>query len=367
MRKSLLHLGAAFGIAVAFSSCTDPYYASGGGYYGSSNPSSFSGYGGGYSGGYGDGYGYGSTNFSTSLFVSTGNSRWGYDPSCYSYYDYQRRSYYDPYLRGYYPVGYRPPVIIGCPHPHGWRPGQRYCPPPSGIRNNTVVNYRNRESSYRNLNHSWARNVRADYGNQGNRGNYGNTNRPNSFRPQPQNPRNNGAFGNSGRTPSNPRGSINSNYPNSGNQPRNPGFQNRGREATLPRGYNQPIGVPPGQSFQGRPPSGSRNMERVRPGSFSPAPPNISPTSPRRGFDGSSGANRVSPPPVRAERPQFQGAPPTNPGYQRGSSGRGFQGSPPPPSNPGYQRGSSGRGNESSRPARSSEGRSGGIRRLGDA
>lgn len=133
-------------IAFGFSSCAyDPYYSSAGGYYGS---------------GYGDGYGYGSSNFSTSFFVTTGDPRWGYDPYCHSYYDYRSRRYYDPYLYGYYPVGYRPAIVVGAPHPHGWRPGRGYCPPPSRVRNVTVTNYRNREAAYRNSNYSWAKQVR---------------------------------------------------------------------------------------------------------------------------------------------------------------------------------------------------------------
>ncbi|MEO8614337.1 MAG: hypothetical protein ABI600_04290 [Luteolibacter sp.] len=151
MKKNLrLLVGVAVGAAafLAFTSCAyDPYYSSSsvGGYYG---------------GGYGDGYGYGGSSFSTSLFVSTGDPRWGYDPNCYSYYDYQRRCYYDPYLNGYYPIGYRPPVIYGCPHPYGWRSGSGYCPPPRGVRNVAVVNYRNRESAYRNSGYGWAGQVR---------------------------------------------------------------------------------------------------------------------------------------------------------------------------------------------------------------
>jgi len=133
-------------ISFGFSSCAyDPYYSSAGGYYGS---------------GYGDGYGYGSSNFSTSFFVSTGDPRWGYDPYCHSYYDYRTRRYYDPYLYGYYPVGYRPVIVVGAPHPHGWRPGRGYCPPPSRVRNVTVKNYRHRETAYRNSNYSWAKQVR---------------------------------------------------------------------------------------------------------------------------------------------------------------------------------------------------------------
>jgi hypothetical protein len=104
--------------------------------------------GGSYSSGYGPGYGYGGNSFSSSVFVSTGNPRWGYDPGCYSYYDYTRRAYYDPYLNGYYPIGYRPPVVYGVSHPYGWRPGLAYCRPPSRVTNVTITNYGNREDSY---------------------------------------------------------------------------------------------------------------------------------------------------------------------------------------------------------------------------
>ena len=114
-----------------------------------------------YSGGYGySDYGYSGGSYSTSLFISTGDSRWGYDPYCHSYYDYHRRAYYDPFLYGYYPVGYRPPVVYGVPHPHGWRPGSRYCPPPSRIHNHNLSNYRDREGSYRRSNFSWSQNAR---------------------------------------------------------------------------------------------------------------------------------------------------------------------------------------------------------------
>jgi hypothetical protein len=147
MKKLLRHwavTAAGVAVALAFTSCAyDPYYSS---------------VGGSYSSGYGDGYGYGSSNFSTSVFVSTGNPRWGYDPYCYSYYDYSRRCYYDPYLNGYYPVGYRPPIVYGVPHPYGYRRG--YCPPPSYVRYNTVPNYRNREYAYRNSSYGWAKQVR---------------------------------------------------------------------------------------------------------------------------------------------------------------------------------------------------------------
>jgi hypothetical protein len=149
MKKNLYRVAlAAAGAmaALAFSSCAyDPYYTS---------------VGGSYSSGYGDGYGYGGSSFSTSVFVSTGDPNWGYDPYCYSYYDYRRRCYYDPYLNGYYPLGYRPAYVYGVPHPYGWRPGHGYCPPPRNYRNVTVSNYRNREAAYRNSNYSWANQVR---------------------------------------------------------------------------------------------------------------------------------------------------------------------------------------------------------------
>ncbi|MEX1113717.1 MAG: hypothetical protein WEB53_00605 [Akkermansiaceae bacterium] len=153
MKKNLrLWLVAAVGAvaSIAFTSCAyDPYYSSVGGSYSS-----------GYGGGYGDGYGYGNSSFNTSVFISTGSPRWGYDPYSYCYYDYNRRAYYDPYLYGYYPVGYRPPVVYGVPHPHGWRPGRGYISPPSRVYYGTVSNYKNRESAYRSTNYDWAKQVR---------------------------------------------------------------------------------------------------------------------------------------------------------------------------------------------------------------
>lgn len=119
--------------ATAVTSCYyDPYFTSVSATYGTS--SSYYGGGG---------------RYSSSVYISTGNPEWGYDPYTYSYYNYYRRAYYDPYLNGYYPVGYRPPVFAGCVHPHGWRPGLSYCPPPRRVSNITIVNYRNRESAYR--------------------------------------------------------------------------------------------------------------------------------------------------------------------------------------------------------------------------
>ncbi|MBX3741658.1 MAG: hypothetical protein KF712_11750 [Akkermansiaceae bacterium] len=140
MKQTLRRLAAAAAgltAAVLISSCAyDPYYSDG--------------YGGGYSSG----------SYSTSVFISTGDPRWGYDPYSHSYYDYHRRAYYDPYLYGYYPVGFRPPIVYGVPHPHGWRPGSRYCPPPSRVRSHTLSGYQNRESLYRNSNFSWRNEVR---------------------------------------------------------------------------------------------------------------------------------------------------------------------------------------------------------------
>lgn len=101
-----------------------------------------------------------SGHVSSSIFIRTSSSRWGYDPHCRSYYDHTRQCYYDPWLRGYYPRGYRPPVIIGIPHPYGWKQGQRTCPPPVHIRTHTIRDHRCRYEHYRRLNHSWCRQIR---------------------------------------------------------------------------------------------------------------------------------------------------------------------------------------------------------------
>lgn len=155
MKKNLRFLaGAAAGwfAAVGFSSCAyDPYYTS-------------TSVGGSYSSGFNGGYGGGS---STSVFVATGDPRWGYDPGCYSYYDYSSRRYYDPYLHGYYPIGYRPPFVYGVAHPYGWRPGGGYCRPPSRVSNQTIVNYRNREDSYRTYGYSRGGQARQQSNNSG--------------------------------------------------------------------------------------------------------------------------------------------------------------------------------------------------------
>lgn len=147
MKKNLLTFVGAAAIALGLGACAyDPYYS------GNTRTA--------VSVGHGYGHGYGGSSFSTSLFWSTGDSRWGYDPYARAYYDHHRRAYYDPYLYGYYPVGYRPTILVGVPHPYGYRQG--WCPPPRRITNVTVVNYRNRESAYRRTNHDWARNVRYD-------------------------------------------------------------------------------------------------------------------------------------------------------------------------------------------------------------
>ena len=262
MKKHLRHwaiAAAGAAAALAFTSCAyDPYYTSVGGSYSS-------GYGAGY--GYGDGYGYGNSNFSTSLFVSTGNPQWGYDPYCYSYYDYRRRCYYDPYLYGYYPVGYRPPIIIGCPHPYGWRPGHGYCPPPHHVRNVTVVNYRNRESAYRNSNYGWAKQVRqrsVPQGNfQGQHRNLNTYNRPNTGPLTPMN------------------GSNDGNRPPSGNyklqkQGGNPYAKNinpvgvKPKTNGLPPAYNKPVADSSVRQFN----SGQHNAQFQKQTRQS-APPNI--------------------------------------------------------------------------------------------
>jgi hypothetical protein len=151
MKKTLRNLaGATVGavVALGFTSCAyDPYYAS---------PA----VGASYSTGYGPGYGYGGSGFSTSVFIGTGDPSWGYDPTCYSYYDYRSRRYYDPYSYGYYPVGYRPPVVYGVPHPYGWHPGGGYIRPPVRVTNVTLRNYQDREYRYRNSSYGWAKQVK---------------------------------------------------------------------------------------------------------------------------------------------------------------------------------------------------------------
>lgn len=142
MKKNLQYLAVAAlaaAAALAFSSCADPYYTTHGTTYG-----------------YGQGYGYGGAGFSSVTFIATGDPRWGYDPYSRAYYDYRRRAYYDPYLYGYYPIGYRPIVVRGAPHPYGWRPGRTRIAPPSRITNVTLRDYQDRHGAYGRSGRPWA-------------------------------------------------------------------------------------------------------------------------------------------------------------------------------------------------------------------
>ncbi len=129
---------AAFATLIATSCYYDPY-SNGGGAYG------------------GGSYGGGGLN---TTFIYTGGDRWLYDPALFCYYDRHRGRYYDPYLYGYYPVGYCPRPIYGAYHPHGWRPGNNYCPPPSGFRDRVLPNYQNRVDQLKASNYAWAEKVR---------------------------------------------------------------------------------------------------------------------------------------------------------------------------------------------------------------
>lgn len=225
MQKQLRNWLGATAVAafvIGISSCAyDPYYSS----------SSVSGS---YSTGYSSGYD--GSAVSTSLFISTGDARWGYDPNTYCYYDYNRRAYYDPYLYGYYPVGYRPRVVYGTPHPYGWRPGHGHIRPPSRIYNTNIRNYQNREYAYRNSNYTWAKNVRQQPGTSRPYGNsYDRSGGPNSFsRPN--------YSGNSNQRPA-------SNYrteqqrPVGSNRYTPPTRQPQGN-SRLPSNYNTPVTSP---------------------------------------------------------------------------------------------------------------------------
>ncbi len=217
-----------------------------------------------YSSGYGQGYGYGGSNFSTSVFVSTGNPQWGYDPNCYSYYDYNRRAYYDPYLNGYYPVGYRPPIVYGVPHPYGWHRGGGYIRPPVRVSNVTINNYQNRAERYKGTSYGWAKQVRQQPASQGrvvnshpptrsggqNNG-YNRSNSSNSSNARSQatsNNRGKQATGNSSRTSTNAKG--------------------RQQSGTLPSRYNTPVRASEAQGRQG---SGTRNSSRQQAQSGQPS------------------------------------------------------------------------------------------------
>jgi hypothetical protein len=217
---------------VAFSSCTyDPYYTS---------------VGGSYSSGYGDGYGYGGSSFNTSVFVGTGNPRWGYDPYSYSYYDYTRRAYYDPYLNGYYPVGYRPRAVYGVSHPYGWRPGSGYCRPPGRVSNVAIHNYRNRESAYRNS--GYVSSGRS-YGQRPAQGGYGGGDYPYSRQHQDSRPsgRPNQEVSGQGRYPGNDAVRQTPRYPSRYNTPVTSGQQEvsgRGRTQYPPQQSQRQLAPP---------------------------------------------------------------------------------------------------------------------------
>jgi hypothetical protein len=141
MKKYLLFATAGLGL-LASSCYYDPSFG-GGGSYGASTTYGVSSFGSGYS---------------SSVFVSTGDPRWAYDPYRYCYYDRYSYRYYDPYRFGYYPVGYCPVAVRGCPHPYNWS-GRGYCPPPRSIRSHTLSDCDNRINYYRSANHHWSRNV----------------------------------------------------------------------------------------------------------------------------------------------------------------------------------------------------------------
>lgn len=236
--RSLIGAAAGAVVALGFSSCAyDPYYSS-------------ASVGGTYSSG---GSVYGGSGVATSVFIGTGNPSWGYDPTCYSYFDYRSRRYYDPYLYGYYPVGYRPPIVYGAPHPYGWRPGGGYIRPPVRVTNVIIPNYQNREARYRTSNYGWAKQVRSEP--QGGR--------RESSRPS-QGASSNRNAGNSQITYSRPNtGSRPSTMDSRGGQSRYQGGQAvRGSNSTdtrtqnnngrLPSRYNTPVGSPQQQARQGQ-------------------------------------------------------------------------------------------------------------------
>jgi hypothetical protein len=203
--------------------------------------------------------------------VSTGDPRWGYDPYNYSYYDYTRRSYYDPYLNGYYPIGYRPPIVVGVPHPYGWRPGGGYCPPPRYVTNRTVVNYRNRADAYRRTSYDWAPQVRQGSVSQGrvvgkrpdrtvsnqrpNTGSRPSINQGGNYRPQ------------SGARPS-----------GSSRVEQNRGSSTRKEQGRLPSGYNTPVT----RIDSGRNQSATRTSQRQTQSARQAAPTRQA-SSPRQG------------------------------------------------------------------------------------
>jgi hypothetical protein len=293
---------------LAFSSCAyDPYYST-------------TSVGGSYSN-YGDGYGYGSSSFSTSLFVSTGDPRWGYDPTCYSYYDYQRRCYYDPYLNGYYPVGYRPPIVYGVPHPHGWSPGRGHCPPPRNIRTVTVKNYHNREAAYRSSNYGWAKQVRQQAPSRG-------RDRDNGHRPTPAKLTDRG----NGRPDNSPRPSGgNFSRPTPYTSPQAPAFTRPTRETRPSSGFNgrdreQPRPQVQRPTQNQRPPQTQRPVQKASTGRNQPTPAGLPSryNTPVRAADGPSRPPSTPSPRVDNDRRSApQGIQRGGDGGARRSEGRG--------------------------------------------
>lgn len=267
---------------------------------------------------YGGGYGYSGGSSFSATFVSTGDSRWGYDPDRYCYYDYTRRAYYDPYLYGYYPVGYLPPRLYGVPHPHGWRPGRTYCPPPRNVRFNTISNYQNRVNLLQRRNYGWANHVRVrDRGGFNPRG----APAPNrNFGNQPNRPDNRPGF---------QQGPGFQNRPDSPGRPQfgNPGFQNR---PTSPRpGFfnNRPESPRPQPTRPSTPPRAGRPQPGQRPalqyadtrGNRAQPQPRFNPGGNTRGPSFRGGTNA---PQVRPTLPPRQESPAGGPS-RRDSSSRG--------------------------------------------
>jgi hypothetical protein len=306
--KTFILVSLAAGIsALTITSCAyDPYYAGGG---------------------YGSGYGYGGSGFSTSYFVSTGSSRWAYDPYAGAYYDHSRRCYYDQYLNGYYPVGYRPRYVYGSPHPRGWTRGSNYCPPPSSVRSYNLTNYRDRSERYRSLGRSWSSNVRVDTHGSNQRSSHGSGSQGGSS---------GSWFGSSGsrsQTPSS--GNRSGSYGNRGSSGQGSSYFDRNRGGDNRSYTPQRSGSTQPSSRQREPDvRGTRRME----GSFTPSgssrgfsPPTRSFTPPSRGSSNGdrSGGPSARPEPPRSA-PQFDRGSDSNRGGSREDSdrsqGRGIRG-----------------------------------------
>lgn len=258
---------------------------------------------------------------SSSVFIRTTNSRWGYDPHCRSYYDFTTRCYYDPWLRGYYPRGYRPPVIIGAPHPRGWRPGMKHCPPPVHVRSHRIADYHKRDYHYRKLNHSWAKHVRrgaskhqhrdqrSGYGQHSRSGQTSHSNR----RPTSSTTRNNSRTPTAGwNRSSHPHQRLDSQHRSRAQSSSFPGrslgnssaWQNRGQSNTTRVHSRRPstphaTTSPPGRQLTTRPPARSANTTNRGTGST------------RIGNPGNSGRSQASIPRTRPSPPSAPSPRPT--------------------------------------------------------